>query len=82
MPKQKSSAQIHVAGGAGSMRQVADLRFETCEWPIELVVKRPTYSFKSKPLRVWDSVSGMTINLLEPVALLEEMEGSAVRLTG
>ena len=38
MPKQKSSAQIHVAGGAGSMRQVTDLHFETCEWPIELVV--------------------------------------------
>ena len=38
MPKQKSSAQIHVADGAGGMRQVADLRFEAGEWPIELVV--------------------------------------------
>ena len=38
MPKQKSSAQIHVADGAGGMRQVADLRFEGDEWPIELVV--------------------------------------------
>lgn len=38
MPKQKSSAQFHVADGAGGMRQVADLRFETGEWPIELVV--------------------------------------------
>jgi hypothetical protein len=38
MPKGKSSAQLHVADGAGGMRQVADLRFETDEWPIELVV--------------------------------------------
>ncbi len=38
MPKQKSSAQIHAADGAGGMRQVADLRFEAGEWPIELVV--------------------------------------------
>jgi hypothetical protein len=38
MPKQKSSAQIHVADGVGGMRQVADLRFEDGEWPIELVV--------------------------------------------
>jgi hypothetical protein len=38
MPKQKSSAQIHVADGAGGMRQVADLRFEAGEWPIEFVV--------------------------------------------
>ncbi len=38
MPKQKSSAQIHVADGAGGMRPVADLRFEAGEWPIELVI--------------------------------------------
>jgi hypothetical protein len=38
MPKQTSSAQIHVADGVGGMRQVADLRFEDGEWPIELVV--------------------------------------------
>ena len=38
MPKQKSSAQIHVADGVGGMRQAADLRFEASEWPIELVV--------------------------------------------
>ena len=38
MPKQKSSAQIHVADGAGGMRHVSDLRFEAGEWPIELVV--------------------------------------------
>ena len=38
MRKQKSSAQIHVADGAGGMRQVADLRFEAGEWPIEFVV--------------------------------------------
>ena len=38
MLKQKSSAQIHVADGAGGMRQVADLRFEAGEWPIRLVV--------------------------------------------
>jgi hypothetical protein len=38
MPKKKSSAQIHVADGAGGKRQVADLRFEAGEWPIELVV--------------------------------------------
>lgn len=38
MPKQKPSAQIHVADGAGGMRQVADLRFEGGEWPIKLVV--------------------------------------------
>jgi len=38
MAKQKSSAQIQVADGAGGMRQVTDLRFEAGEWPIELVV--------------------------------------------
>src|SRR5215208_490637 len=38
MPKRKSSAQVHVADGAGGMRQVADLRFEAGEWLIELVV--------------------------------------------
>src|SRR6266540_2357383 len=38
MPKQKPSAQIHVADGAGGMRQVTDLRFEPGEWPINLVV--------------------------------------------
>jgi hypothetical protein len=38
MPKQKSSAQIHVADGADGMRHVSDLRFEAGEWPIELVV--------------------------------------------
>jgi hypothetical protein len=38
MPKQKSSAQIHVADGAGGMRQLTDLRFDAGEWPIELVV--------------------------------------------
>jgi hypothetical protein len=38
MPKKKSGAQFHVADGAGGMRQVADLRFEAGEWPIELVV--------------------------------------------
>ncbi len=38
MAKQKSSAQIHVADGTGGMRQVADLRFETGVWPINLVV--------------------------------------------
>jgi len=37
-PKQKSSAQIQVADGAGGMRQVVDLRFEAGEWPITLVV--------------------------------------------
>src|SRR5919112_4167572 len=34
----RSSAQIHVADGAGGMRHVSDLRFEAGEWPIELVV--------------------------------------------
>src|SRR5437667_6323131 len=38
MRKQKPSAQIDVADGAGGMRQVTDLRFETGEWPINLVV--------------------------------------------
>ncbi len=38
MPKQKSSAQIKVADGAGGMRSVTDLRFEAGEWPIKLVV--------------------------------------------
>src|SRR5829696_6157449 len=38
MPKQKSSAQIQVADGAGGMQPVADLRFEAGAWPIELVV--------------------------------------------
>jgi hypothetical protein len=38
MPKQKPSAQIHIADGAGGMRQVTDLRFEAGEWPFNLVV--------------------------------------------
>jgi hypothetical protein len=38
MPKQKPSAQIHVADGAGGMRPVVDLRFDDGQWPIELVV--------------------------------------------
>lgn len=38
MAKQKPSAQIQVADGAGGMRPVADLRFEAGEWPVELVV--------------------------------------------
>jgi hypothetical protein len=38
MPKQKSSAQVRVADGAGGLRQVIDLRFEGGEWPIEVVV--------------------------------------------
>ena len=38
MSKEKSSALIHVADGAGGMRQVSDLRFETGEWPINLVI--------------------------------------------
>jgi hypothetical protein len=38
MPKQRPSAQIQVADGAGGLRPVADLRFEAGEWPIELVV--------------------------------------------
>lgn len=38
MPKQKPSAQIQVADGAGGMRPVADLRFDDGEWPIGLVV--------------------------------------------
>ena len=38
MPKQKPSARIQVADGAGGMRRVLDLRFEAGEWPIKLVV--------------------------------------------
>jgi hypothetical protein len=38
MSKQKSSVEIHITDGAGGMRPVSDLRFETAEWPIELVV--------------------------------------------
>jgi hypothetical protein len=38
MPKQKSGARVHVADGAGGMRQVTDLRFEAGEWPIEVIV--------------------------------------------
>jgi len=38
MTKQKSSAQIYVADGAGGMRPVTDLRFEAGEWPIELPI--------------------------------------------
>src|SRR2546428_1223900 len=38
MAKHKSNAQIHVADGAGGMRQVTDVRFEAGEWPITLVV--------------------------------------------
>ena len=38
MTKQKPSAQIQVADGAGGMRPIVDLRFEAGEWPIELLV--------------------------------------------
>lgn len=38
MSKQKPSALIHVADGAGGMRAVSDLRFDTGHWPIEFVV--------------------------------------------
>jgi len=38
MPRQKSSAQINVADGAGGMRPVVDLRFEADEWPIDIVI--------------------------------------------
>lgn len=38
MPKRQSAAQILVADGTGGMRQVTDLRFESGEWPITLVV--------------------------------------------
>lgn len=38
MPKQKLSAQVHVADGAGGMRQVTDLCFEDDDWPIELTI--------------------------------------------
>ena len=38
MAKHKSNAQIHVADGAGGMRQVTDVRFEAGEWPIEFVI--------------------------------------------
>lgn len=33
MPKKRSSAQIRVADGAGGMRPVVDLRFESGAWP-------------------------------------------------
>lgn len=36
--RQRSSAQVFVADGAGGMRPVDDLRFEEGEWPIDLVV--------------------------------------------
>jgi hypothetical protein len=38
MPKRKAGAKIQVADGAGGMRGVEDLRFETGEWPIEFLV--------------------------------------------
>ncbi len=38
MPKQKPSAQIRVADGAGGMRPVIDQRFEAGPSPIELVI--------------------------------------------
>lgn len=38
MPKQKPSAQIRVADGAGGMRPVVDLRFEDGNWPIERAI--------------------------------------------
>src|SRR4030095_1616520 len=38
MPKQKPSAQIQVADGAGGLRPVIDLRFDDGDWAIELVV--------------------------------------------
>ncbi|MBC7945482.1 MAG: hypothetical protein H7X91_09540 [Burkholderiales bacterium] len=40
MPKQKSSAEIHIADGEDGMRAVVDLRFEAGEWPIEFVVPK------------------------------------------
>jgi hypothetical protein len=36
--RQRSSAQVFVADGAGGLRPVDDLRFEEGEWPIDLVV--------------------------------------------
>jgi hypothetical protein len=38
MSKRKPSALIKVADGAGGMRPIEDLRFESGEWPIELIV--------------------------------------------
>lgn len=38
MPKQRISAQIQVADGAGGMRPVSDLRFEGGDWPIQLKI--------------------------------------------
>ena len=38
MAKQKASAKIQVADGAGGMRPVIDHRFETGPWPIEFVI--------------------------------------------
>jgi len=38
MAKQKTGVQIRLADGAGGMRQVGDLRFESGTWPIELTV--------------------------------------------
>ena len=38
MAKQKSSAQVLVADGAGGLRPVTDLRFEDGDWPIERVI--------------------------------------------
>lgn len=39
MPAQKPSATIHISDGAGSMRQIVDMRFETGEWPIQLKIR-------------------------------------------
>src|SRR4051812_11224949 len=38
MAKRKSAARLHVADGAGAMREVTDLRFDANDWPIKLVV--------------------------------------------
>jgi len=71
MPKEKSSAEIRVADGAGGMRTVEDLRFEDGDWPIELVVSAKDAATWMLHLdaeveeRQWSASSFSQLNALE-----------------
>jgi len=81
MPKQKSSAQIHIADGAGGMRQVTDLRFETGEWPIKLVVLAKDAETWMAHLR-WKNAAGIQVRF--PSLMLPRTAGLSpyIRPTG
>jgi hypothetical protein len=82
MPKQKSSTQIHVADGADGMRQVADRRFETGEWPIEFVVSakdaEPWMAHLNAEIeeRGWNSSSFSQLDAVENSGTLSVHTGS------